>query len=106
MALLSVLFWSIDGRHPESAQRGRLLKPWLVFGTNALTAYVFSELLAIALSAIPIRSGENLQQLLYRLLPSWLGPPPSVSLLYSILFVCVCYVPVWELNRRRIFVKL
>jgi hypothetical protein len=39
-------------------------------------------------------------------LPSWLGPPPFVSMLYSVLFVGVCYLPVWELYRRRIFVKL
>jgi predicted acyltransferase len=104
--LLALLFWSIDDRRSESTQSSRLLKPWLVFGTNALSAYVLSEVLAIGLSAVPIRSGGNLQQLLYRLLPSWLGPPPLVSLVYSILFVSVCYLPVRELYRRRIFVKL
>jgi predicted acyltransferase len=106
MALLALLFWSIDDRRTASTPRTHVLKPWLVFGTNALTAYAFSEVLAIALSAIPIRTGENLQQLLYALLPKSLGPPPLVSLLYSILFVCVCYVPVWELYRRKIFVRL
>jgi predicted acyltransferase len=104
--LLALLFWSIDDRRSESTQSSRLLKPWLVFGTNALSAYVLSEVLAIGLSAVPIRSGGNLRQLLYRLLPSWLGPPPLVSLVYSILFVSVCYLPVRELYRRRIFVKL
>jgi predicted acyltransferase len=106
MALLAVLFGCIDGRQKEDGQRRRVLMPWLVFGTNALTAYVLSEVLAVALAAVPVRSGENLQQLLYRLLPSWLGPPPLDSMLYSVLFVCVCYLPVWELYRRRIFVKL
>jgi predicted acyltransferase len=106
MALLALLFWSIDGGRIGLTQRSRVLKPWLVFGTNALTAYVLSEVLAITLSAIPIRTGENLQQLLYGLLPSWLGSPPFVSLLYSLLFVCVCYVPVWEFYRRGIFLKL
>jgi predicted acyltransferase len=104
--LLALLFWSIDDRRSESTQSSHLLKPWLVFGTNALSAYVLSEVLAIGLSAVPIRSGGNLQQLLYRLLPSRLGPPPLVSLVYSILFVSVCYLPVRELYRRRIFVKL
>jgi predicted acyltransferase len=107
MALLAILFWYIDAKKTtEGAHHGRLIRPWLVFGTNALTAYILSEVLAVALAAVPVRSGENLQQLLYRLLPSWLGPPPLVSMLYSILFVGVCYVPVWELYRRRIFVKL
>jgi predicted acyltransferase len=106
MVLLAVLFWRIDSGRSDDLQRSRLLKPWLVFGTNALTAYVLSEVLAMALAAVPVHGGENLQQLLYGLLPRWLGPPPFVSLLYSILFVCVCYLPVRELYRRRIFVKL
>jgi predicted acyltransferase len=107
MALLAILFWYVDAKKTmEGTHHSRLIKPWLVFGTNALTAYILSEVLAVALAAVPVRSGENLQQLLYRLLPSWLGPPPLVSMLYSILFVGVCYLPVWELYRRRIFVKL
>jgi predicted acyltransferase len=105
MVLLALLFWSLDGRG-EDVRHSRLLKPWLVFGTNALTAYVLSEVLAVVLAAVPVRSGESLQQLLFHLLPSWLGPPPFASVLYSVLFVCVCYLPVWALYRRKIFVKL
>jgi predicted acyltransferase len=78
----------------------------LVFGTNALTAYVLSEVLAEVLAVIPVRGGGDLQQWLFHLLPSWLGPPPFVSMLYSVLFVGVCYLPVLCLYRRRIFVKL
>jgi predicted acyltransferase len=106
MALLAALFWSIDAGEGRPGPLSLLLKPWLVFGTNALTAYVLSEVIAVALAAVPVGSGENLQQLLYRLLPQWLGPPPLVSMLYSVLFVGVCYLPVWVLYRRRIFVKL
>jgi len=106
MSILALLFWCIDGKKKQDAQYSLWMRPWLVFGTNALTAYVLSELLAVVLSAIIVRSGENLQQLLYRLLLSWLGPPPFVSMLYSVLFVCVCYLPVWQLYRRRMFVKL
>jgi predicted acyltransferase len=105
MALLAVLFWVIDGRD-EQDRLGVWAKPWVVFGTNALTAYVLSEVLAVVLAAVPVGGGENLQQLLFRLLPTWIGPPPLVSMLYSLLFVGVCYVPVWMLYRRRIFVKL
>lgn len=106
MALLALLFWCIDRGKDEVFELSRLLQPWLVFGTNALMAYVISEVLAVALAALPARGAENLQQVLYRLLPSWLGPPPFVSLLYSILFVCLCYLPVLELYRRRVFLKL
>jgi predicted acyltransferase len=105
-ALFSLLYWAIDG----VLQLRKGLTPWLVFGSNAVTAYVFSELLAIVLDAIPMPGkspvGENLQQFLYRLLPTWLGPPPFVSMLYSIFFVGVCFLPVFVLYRRKIFLKL
>ena len=101
-ALLALLYWIIDGPHPF--RRG--LTPWLAFGTNALAAYVLSEVLAPVLSAIYLPDGENLQQFLFHLLPRWLGPPPFVSMLYSMLFVLVCYLPVFVLYRRKIFIKL
>jgi predicted acyltransferase len=103
MMLLGVVFWWLED---AGRQQSAWLKPWRVFGSNALTAYVFSEVLAVALAAVPAGNGMDLQQWLYRLLPSWLGPPPFVSMLYSLLFVGVCYLPVWMLYRRSIFVKL
>jgi predicted acyltransferase len=106
MALLALLFWRIDGEKKQEEPSSIWLKPWLVFGTNALTAYVLSEVLAEVLAVIPVRGGGDLQQWLFHLLPSWLGPPPFVSMLYSVLFVGVCYLPVLCLYRRRIFVKL
>ena len=100
--LLALFYWIVDG--PWQWRRG--ITPCLVFGTNALTAYVFSEVLAIALGAIVLRSGRNLQQLLFALLPQWMGSPAFVSLCYSLLFVGVCYVPLRELYKRGIFIKL
>jgi predicted acyltransferase len=101
-ALLALLYWLIDGPH----QLRRFLTPWLAFGTNALTAYVLSEVLASVFAAIYMPGGENLQQYLFSLLPRWLGPPPFVSMLYSILFVLACFLPVFALYRRKIFIKL
>ncbi|MGO8760087.1 MAG: acyltransferase family protein [Terracidiphilus sp.] len=100
--LLALLHWAIDG--PWQLRKG--LAPWLVFGTNALSAYVLSEVLAGLLAAIPFPGASNLQQALYRLLPQWLGPPPFVSLVYSILFAAVCFLPILFLYRRKIFIKL
>jgi predicted acyltransferase len=102
IALFALLYWIIDG--PHQFRRG--LTPWLAFGTNALSAYVLSEVLAPVLSAIYLPGGGNLQQYLFHSLPHWLGPPPFISLLYSMLFVLVCYLPVFALYRRKIFIKL
>ena len=102
MAVLAVIYWLVDG--PPQLRRG--LTPWQAFGANALTAYLLSELLAIALGAIHLPSGATLQHVLFSLLPRWIGPPPTVSVLYSILFVAVCYLPVYGLYRNKIFIKL
>ena len=102
MALMALIYGLVDGL----AHLRRGLTPWLAFGTNALTAYVLSEVLAIALGTIKLSGGATLQQSLFGLLPRWLGSAPAVSLIYSILFVLVCYLPVLGLYRRKIFIKL
>jgi predicted acyltransferase len=104
-AVLALLVLAIDiGDGTERATR--MWRIWLPFGMNALTAYIFSELLAIVLSVIPVSGYEDLQQFLYRALPFWLGSAPVRSFLYSALFVLVCYVPAWLLYRRSIFLKV
>jgi len=99
---LALLWWVIDV--PPRLRRG--LMPWLTFGTNALTAYIFSEVLAIALAAVTLTNGRNLRQFLYSGLPQSHLSPPLVSLLYSLSFVVVCFLPVLYLYRHRIFLKL
>lgn len=102
MAFLAICFWVIDG--PLKLRRG--LTPWLIFGMNALAAYIFSEVLAVVLSSITLSRGESLQQFLFRLLPHSLGPAAFLSAIYSLLFVIVCALPTAYLYRRKIFIKL
>ena len=102
MALLALLFWAIDG--PPGVRRG--LTPWLIFGTNALAAYIFSEVLAIVLGVITLSHGETLQQFLFRLLPHSIGPAALLSAIYSFLFVVICALPVTYLYRHKIFLKI
>ena len=99
--LLAALYWVIDG--PPRLRRG--LTPWLVLGTNALTAYVVSEVLSIALTGIVFADEDTLQEHIYQLLPT-VGSAAFTSLIYSVLFVVVCALPVAYLYRRKIFVKL
>jgi predicted acyltransferase len=99
--LLGSLYWLIDG--PPRVRRG--LTPFLLFGTNALAAYILSEVLAIALGTITLADGDPLQERLYHLLPH-LVSPSFTSMTYSILFVFVCGLPIAWLYWRRIFIKL
>lgn len=79
---------------------------WLVFGTNAITAYVVSELLASGLGSIKLGSKQSLSSFIYldafqRVQPSAIG-----ALLFAIAFVMVCWLIVWPLYVKRIFIKV
>jgi predicted acyltransferase len=101
LLLLAFCFWAIEIR---KWQRG--LSFWLVFGMNAITAYVFSELLQSALYAVRMPDQTSLQRSLYlKLVPIFPSPPIS-SLVYSLCFVFVCWVPVYVLYRKKIFIKI
>ena len=111
LLLLALSMWIVDIRGSEASsedrsRRSRRFMPLLVFGTNAITAYVFSELLAGAIDNIHVGSGGNVQQWLYHSILSVVPDPAFASLLYSLGFVAVCWLPVYVLYRQRIFIKI
>lgn len=111
LLLLALSMWIVDIRGSEASsedrsRRSRRFMPLLVFGTNAITAYVFSELLAGAIDNIHVGSGGNVQQWLYHSILSIVPDPAFASLLYSLGFVAVCWLPVYVLYRQRIFIKI
>lgn len=81
----------------------------LVFGTNAIVAYVFSELLASALTTVHVSAdGQvlDLQRWIFLRYFAELGTAPFASLCYSISFVMVCFVPISVLYHKKIFIKV
>lgn len=99
---LCLLLWLVDMR-----QFGRRWSsPAIVFGTNALAAYVFSEFLAGLFHVIHMPSGITFQRWLYQPLAASIPNPGIAALTYAILFVAVCFLPAWLLYHRRIFVKI
>jgi predicted acyltransferase len=83
---------------------------WLVFGMNAIFAYVFSEVLSGLFWTIPVSSGAghggNLGGWIYAHVFAAIRPLGVASLLYSIGFMLVCWLPTAVLYRRKIFLKL
>jgi predicted acyltransferase len=108
LLLLALCLLIVDLRQKTLSTSGhsRFLSPVLVFGTNAISAYVFSELLQSILTSIHPRQGINLQQLIYRSMADVIPDQAFASLLYSIAFVAICWVPVSRLYRRSIFIKI
>jgi predicted acyltransferase len=109
LLLLALSIWMFDGRtegETKAVKLSRWFTPLLVFGTNAITAYVFSELLAGGIGSILVRPGLNLQRWLANGILSVVPYPAFASLLYSLGFVAVCWLPAYWLYRRRIFIKV
>lgn len=108
LVVLSLCFWLLDVKK----LRGKWNMPVLVFGMNAIAAYVFSEVLASLFGAIHFhtaRLGEtSLGSFLYETIFHSPDSPPSAnaSLAYSISFVLVSWIAMWLLYRKKIFLKI
>jgi predicted acyltransferase len=79
---------------------------WLVFGTNAIAAYVFSEIVSPLMAMIPMGSHLNLNIWIQRHLLAAVHPVANASLCYAIFIVLLCWLPMAVLYRKRIFLKV
>ena len=104
--VLSVIFWLVD----IEGYRGWTV-PFLVFGTNAITAYWLSTLCGIVLEWITLTGpGEGDQVVLKTYLydtayASWLSPA-NASLAYAVSYVVLWLGLLSFLYRRRIFIRI
>lgn len=101
LLLLAFFFWLCDVR----GLRGRGWAPLQVFGKNAIASYVFAELLAGGSYFIKVQ-GQPIGGYVYNHAFKNVGSPAIGSMLFSLFFVAVCWVPMAVLYRRRIFLKL
>jgi predicted acyltransferase len=105
LLVLAVCYFVIEIRK----HNGAWTYPWKVFGSNAIFAYAFSELLSSTLHSISVGQGAQtmaLKRMIYTRIFSPIGSPAFGSLLYSLSFVLVCFVPAVLLYRKRIFIKV
>lgn len=99
---LALCYWAIEIR---GWKKGWTYY-WLVFGANAITAYMVSELLASGLDSIKLGPGQTLDDLIYQGFFQRVHPPGIGALLYAIAFVMVCWLVVWPLYIKKIFIKV
>jgi predicted acyltransferase len=98
---LALCYWVIDIKGYR-----RWAKPFEVFGLNAIALYVVADIIAASLGEIKVGGETSLGEWIYdRLFASW-ASPVNASLAFAISFVLVCYVLMWILYRRRIFLKV
>ena len=78
----------------------------LVFGTNAITAYVISELIGPGVSHLMVAPQVNVLHWCYEHLAHIIAWPPLASLAYSFLYMLLCWLIVLPLYRKKIFIKI
>lgn len=117
LVLFFVLFWLVEmrgwGRSSSKGVGGAITRammwPWVVFGSNAIAAYMISELLPGGVGYFSFESGGRRFNAF-----SWTRihifghiPNPGLACFaYSVSFMALCFVPVWILYRKRIFLKI
>jgi len=90
---------------------GAKTQPWwytmlLVFGMNAIASYVLSELLAGAIDSIHLASGMNLGRWVDNEIVGVIPNAAFASLIFSVLYTAICWVPMWAMYRRKVFLKI
>jgi predicted acyltransferase len=109
LTVLTLCFWLVEQRGWGKGPQKKWLYPWLVFGSNAITAYMISELLPSGLGHVHFMWNgmqtsvmRQYEHFMVTLLPS----PPWSALLYSVSIAAVCFIPVWVMYRKKIFLKV
>ena len=99
---LALCYWIADAKR----WRGLWTKPFLVFGMNAIAAYVFAEVISHLVDHLHNSSGISWQELVYQRMFVPLASPANASLLYALAYVLVCWAAMWVLYRKGIFLKI
>ena len=105
LALLALLFWAIEVHN----WRGKWTWAPLVLGSNAIAAYIISELLGTALDLAGgwiNGSPFSVTRWVFVHWIAWIPDAGLASFAYSVLYLAVCFIPVWILYRKRIFLKV
>lgn len=98
--LLGALYFIID-----ILGRKRGTEPGIIFGANAITAYVLADIFALVFYIADF-GGKSLNQHFVDALIHAGVLPELASMIYAVLFVCLNFIPAYLLYRRKIFIKL
>ncbi|WP_031528767.1 acyltransferase family protein [Dyadobacter crusticola] len=98
--LLGALYFVIDIKNNKAA-----ITPGVIFGANAITAYVLADILSLIFYQWDI-SGRTLNEIGVNAFNSLEVSKEFASMVYALLFVCINFIPLYFLYKKRIFIKL
>jgi len=113
LLLMMLCYWAVELK----GWRKGWTYIWLVFGSNAIGAYMLSELGAGGLWAIRRTASGSIVISPNEHLAPWepyffahtfahIHNPHWAAFAYSVTFTTLCFVPVWILYRKKIFLKV
>ncbi len=113
LLLLALFFWLFDGERLQERSRAAraALWPLTVYGTNAIAAFVFSEMLVETLLWWKVGQTPDGHPLTawawaYVRIFARHGSTENTSLAFALAYVAVCFLPIWVLWRRKIFLRV
>jgi predicted acyltransferase len=105
LLLLTLAYWAVE----QKGWRTGWTFVWTVFGSNAIAAYMFSELVPSGLDSIHFsEGGKSVGMLEYIFSHTFehIPNPGWAAFAYSVSFTAFCFIPVWILYRKKIFLKI
>ena len=109
LLVLTLAYWVVEQWGWGKGRGKGWVFPWLVFGSNAIMAYMFSELFPTALDSIHFTANgkrTNGLDYLYSHVFAHIPNPGWAAFAYSVTMPAICFLPVWFLYRKKIFVKV
>jgi predicted acyltransferase len=105
LLVLAACSWLVEIRRWR-----RWATPFVVFGTNAIAAFVLSTFVARLLILVKVTGRDGAAVSLHRwiyteVFAPW-AAPPSASLLFAVAYVLVWLAAMGALHRRRIFIRV
>lgn len=102
LLLFAACYWLADVKRWQ----GGWTVPWRVFGTNAIFAYMLSELLPEGLGSIHLASGASVLTWIDAHSFHHISPPPVAALAFSLAITLVCWLATYLLWKKKIFLKI
>jgi predicted acyltransferase len=109
LVALTLAFWLVEQRGWGKSSKKKWLFPWLVFGSNAITAYMVSELLPEGLGHIHYMANGQRTSVIRQIHDAIVYSVPNMGwgcFAYSVTVAAVCFIPVWIMYRKKIFLKV
>lgn len=107
--VFTLAYFAVEKLGWGKGQSKGLVWPWLVLGSNAIVAYMFSELVPSALYNINfVAGGKRTDPLTWTFTHTLIHIPNAgwAAFAFSVSTLAYCFIPVWILYRKKIFVKV